>query len=89
MRGSKLGYTFNQKEVRKKEYQKRSQLKHLGCMLLDVKMVPWVQGQGVQQPDDAPLTPLQVFLTPARVLTLVLTLQIPAQFQAASYTLLC
>ena len=58
-------------------------------MLLDVKMVPWVQGQGVQQPDDAPLAPLQVFLTPARVLTLVLTLQIPAQFQAASYTLLC
>ena len=64
-------------------------LKHLGYVLLDVKMVPWVQGQEVQHPDDAHLIPLQVFLTPARVLTLVLVLQIPAQFQAASYTLLC
>lgn len=53
---------------------KEAPLKHLGYVLLDVKMAPWVQGQGAQHPDDAHLIPLQVFLTPTRVLTLVLTL---------------
>lgn len=36
----------------------------------------------------APLTSLLVFLSPAPLLTLVVTLQIPGQLQAASYTLL-
>lgn len=47
-----------------------------------------LQDCGLQTPEGAPLTSLPVFLSPARLLTLVLTLQIPGQFQAASYTLL-
>lgn len=46
----------------------------------------WCPGAAGLWAAGAPLTSLLVFLSPARLLTLILTLQIPGQFQAASYT---
>lgn len=48
----------------------------------------WCPGAAGLWAAGAPLTSLLVFLSPAPLLTLILRLQIPGQFQAASYTLL-